>query len=198
MEFASLLAGERWSDHPSCTHPLLAQLARTVNDHISDQGRQRLTPLVPAVVGRRGEDRTWIALPVAVAASTILDVPESTQRVLAAGLLRAEQVCADVGPALEETGREARAALDLVPGAVAWVEKLGVRDRLSAKTFAERSAPTMVRCAVEGVVTAGDADVDQRLQALLEVGIAHCPAATPDAVRAEDVMRTERPVAPSA
>ena len=27
MELASVLAGERWSDHPSCTHPLLAQLA---------------------------------------------------------------------------------------------------------------------------------------------------------------------------
>ena len=28
MEFASYLAGERWSDHPACTHPLLAALAR--------------------------------------------------------------------------------------------------------------------------------------------------------------------------
>ena len=24
MEFASYLAGEPWSDHPACTHPLLA------------------------------------------------------------------------------------------------------------------------------------------------------------------------------
>ncbi|WP_344829386.1 hypothetical protein [Nonomuraea dietziae] len=24
MELASYLAGERWSDHPACTHPLLA------------------------------------------------------------------------------------------------------------------------------------------------------------------------------
>ena len=28
MEFASYLAGERWSDHPACTHPLLAAMAR--------------------------------------------------------------------------------------------------------------------------------------------------------------------------
>jgi hypothetical protein len=27
MEFASMLAGERWSDHPACTHPLLAAVA---------------------------------------------------------------------------------------------------------------------------------------------------------------------------
>ena len=32
MELASYLAGERWSDHPACTHPLLAALARDVND----------------------------------------------------------------------------------------------------------------------------------------------------------------------
>ena len=32
-----LLAGERWSDHPACcTHPLLAAVARHVNDHTSD------------------------------------------------------------------------------------------------------------------------------------------------------------------
>ena len=33
MELASYLAGERWSAHPPCTHPLLAALARDVNDH---------------------------------------------------------------------------------------------------------------------------------------------------------------------
>src|SRR5918999_3363480 len=128
MELASLLAGERWSDHPACTHPLLGQLARQVNDRIGDIGRQQLTPLIPSVVGRRGDDSTWLTLSVAVAASAILDVPEGTQRVLAAGLLRAEQLCADAGPDLAETRREARSALELVPGAVAWVERQGVHD----------------------------------------------------------------------
>lgn len=51
MEYASVLAGERFSDHPSCTHPVLASACRAVNDHISDRGRQRLTMLVPQVVG---------------------------------------------------------------------------------------------------------------------------------------------------
>src|SRR4029077_9468441 len=36
MELASFVAGERWSDHPACTHPLLASLARLVNDATSD------------------------------------------------------------------------------------------------------------------------------------------------------------------
>ena len=77
MEFASFLAGERWSDHPSCTHPLLAQLARQVNDQISDADRQQLVPLIPIAVGRRGDDRSWLTLPVTVAVWPILDVPEA-------------------------------------------------------------------------------------------------------------------------
>jgi hypothetical protein len=176
MELASVLAGERWSDHPACTHPLLGQLARQVNDHTSDDGRQELTLLIPSVVGRRGNDQAWLTVAVAVAAKVILDVPEATQRVLSGGLLQAEQVCADAAPDLAVTRREAQVALELVPGAVAWVERLGVRRRIDAKVFARRCAPTIVRCAVDGVVASGRPDSDRLLRALLEAGIAACPA----------------------
>jgi hypothetical protein len=175
MEYASVLAGERWSDHPECTHPLLAELARQVNDHTSDGERQQLTLLIPSVVGRRGNDRTWLEVAVAIAATAILDVPESTQRVLSGGLLQAEQLCADAGPELAATRRQARSALDMVPGAVAWVERLGVRRRISSKTFAKHCAPTMVRCAVHGIVASGSRESDRRLRALLVAGIAACP-----------------------
>jgi hypothetical protein len=175
MEYASVLAGERWSDHPKCTHPLLAELARQVNDRISDAERQRLTRLVPSVVGLRGTDRTCLTLAVTVASSVILEVPESSQRVLAAGLLRAEQLCAEGGFDLAELRCQARSALDLVPGAVAWVEKLQPLGRLDAETFAARCAPTMVRCAVEGVVASGSPHRDELLRALLDDGIAACP-----------------------
>jgi hypothetical protein len=176
MEFASFLAGERWSDHPSCTHPLLAQLARQVNDEVGDGARQQLVPLIPSVVGRRGDARTWLTLPVAVAAGPILDVPEETQRVLAAGLLCAEQLCEEAGPDLAATQREARAALDLVPGAVAWVERLRIPPRITPRVFANRSAPTMVRRAADGIVESGAPDRDLRLRALLEAAIAACPS----------------------
>jgi hypothetical protein len=56
MEYASLLAGERWTDHPRCTHPALAQLARLVNDAIPADARQTLVPLIPDVVGVVGRD----------------------------------------------------------------------------------------------------------------------------------------------
>ena len=74
MELASYLAGERCSDHPACTHPLLAAIARLVNDHTSDKGRPRLAELIPSVIGLTGDDPhidalitlrcTTIALPV--------------------------------------------------------------------------------------------------------------------------------------
>jgi len=176
MEYASVLAGERWSDHPSCTHPLLAYLARLVNDHTSDDGRQKLAPLIPSVVCRRGNDRTWLTVAVAVAAQTILDVPETTQRALAAGLLQAERLCADAEPDLAATRGEAQLALGMVSGAVAWVDRLGVRSRIDANTFAKRCAPTMVRCAVDGVVASAGPDRDRRLATLLEAAIAACPA----------------------
>jgi len=180
MELASVLAGERWSDHPSCTHPLLAALAREVNDLTTDGDRQQLVGLVPSVVGRTGDEHTWLTVAVAVGASVVYDVPEATQRVLAGGLLQAERLCGE-DPALANVRRQARAALETVPGAVRWVEQLGVRGRINSKMFARNCAPTMVRCAVEGVAIASPGD-GARLRALLEVGIAACPAAaTPQA-----------------
>lgn len=53
MEYASLLAGADFSDHPRCTHPLLAQVARMVNDALDDENRQRIAPLVPDVISIR-------------------------------------------------------------------------------------------------------------------------------------------------
>lgn len=51
MEVASVLAGERWSDHPRCTHPLLAEAARLVNDQVGDESRQRLVRWIPEAIG---------------------------------------------------------------------------------------------------------------------------------------------------
>ena len=93
MELASYLAGERWSDHPKCTHPLLASLARDVNDHVDDDARVRLAPMIPDVIGLRGGDArvdAWIAREVALTALPI--VSAERQGVAAVGLLRCERV----------------------------------------------------------------------------------------------------------
>ncbi|WP_433019539.1 hypothetical protein [Kribbella sp. CA-294648] len=56
MEYASLLAGTTWSDQPDCTHPLLALIAREVNDETSNPGRAHLVPLIPSVIGLKPSD----------------------------------------------------------------------------------------------------------------------------------------------
>ncbi|MFL5793189.1 MAG: hypothetical protein ACJ77H_04125 [Actinomycetota bacterium] len=97
MEFASLLAGEPWSDHPACTHPLLAAMARHVNDHTSDAGRARLAELIPSVIGLTGEDLhidARIALGSARLALPV--VAAERQGVLAVAVLSCERVLAEL------------------------------------------------------------------------------------------------------
>lgn len=53
MEYVSLLAGEPWSDHPGCTQPLLAAIARCVNDAVDEAHRQQLLPLAADLAGAR-------------------------------------------------------------------------------------------------------------------------------------------------
>ena len=97
MEFASLLAGERWSDHPACTHPLLAAVARHVNDHTSDAGRQRLAGLIPSVIGLTGDDLhidARIALGSATMALPV--VAADRQRVMAVSVLSCDRILAEL------------------------------------------------------------------------------------------------------
>jgi hypothetical protein len=69
MEYVSVLAGEGFSDHPRCTDPLLAHLARMVNDATSDAGRPLLARFAPDLAGAgRGGPRV---APVVVGATLV-------------------------------------------------------------------------------------------------------------------------------
>jgi hypothetical protein len=54
MEYTSVLAGERFSDSPKCTDPVLAAVARAVNDYSSDDARQRIAPYAGDLTTARG------------------------------------------------------------------------------------------------------------------------------------------------
>lgn len=56
MERVSAIAGEPFSDRPSCTHPALAALAQQVNDRVSDAARDRLLALAPALADAADAD----------------------------------------------------------------------------------------------------------------------------------------------
>lgn len=182
MEFASFLSGERWSDHPACTHPLLAALARHVNDLTSDAGRPLLAPLVPAVIGVTSDDPRMDARVALRAATTALPVVcEERQRVLALSVLSSEELLAALdGRPVGSMGPASRAALDAVPGAERWAR--AVRTRLagdappSVKAFRRYAGPQAVHCAAEGVAQACIRDPEALLHHMLAAAIDDCRA----------------------
>jgi hypothetical protein len=178
MEFASLLAGERWSDHPTCTHPLLATVARHVNDSTSDAGRPRLAELIPSVIGLTGEDLhidASIALRSATMALPV--VAAERQRVLAVSVLASDRVLAELDRRpVEELEEQSRVALAQAPHAAAWADRFTRGAGTSAKRFRRQAAPTIVRSAVEGIAQACVPDPDAMLRDLLVQAIAACAA----------------------
>ncbi|WP_448003336.1 hypothetical protein [Agromyces bauzanensis] len=192
MEFASYLAGERWSDHPACTHGTLAHLARMVNDLTTDAGRARLAPLIPTVVGLTSDDPLLDVLLAARAANAALPVvAEERQRSQAVALHVALAALSEQGDAFAAEGRElAGAALRAVPAADAWatsfIEEVGPLRRAGMSV---RQCRDVVTGAVDGIARACVRDADDRLVSLLMaavsdtarfVGAEHAAAGVPD------------------
>lgn len=185
MEMASYLAGEKWSDHPSCTHPLLAGVARDVNDAVSDAARQRLAPMIPDVIGLRPVDpRTdpWIARLAVLAALPVSAI--GAQRVAAVGLLRCESMLAtmEARPPYE-LSPVAEAALAEVPSAASWARDLVRRagiptGRAADRAFARQTGPAIVQTSIHGIAQACIPDAETRLIDLLRRTIDLCRSRT--------------------
>jgi len=188
MEFASYLAGERWSDPPSCTHPLLARLARLVNDYTSDAGRQRLTCLIPSVIGLASDDVTVdlrIALRSALTALPV--VAEERQRSMALTVLMVNRLLADVeGRAPDDLDERSRQVLAQVPHAARWAREMRERIPGSLRGFRRRGAPAVVLYAVDGIAKACTPDPEGLLRDLLAGAIADCA----EVVRPRGVVTT--------
>lgn len=166
MEFASYLAGERWSDHPACTHPVLAALARDVNDLTGDEARNGLSGHIHRVVGLNGADSAEsreLAAVIAVRAATaaLPVVSLERQRALAAGILN---VLAKVDrPGLAAQAAEAFAQ---APDAERWARRYLAAPSVP-REFTNHAATAMVHTAVVGIALACVSDTDARLSTLL-------------------------------
>jgi hypothetical protein len=194
MELASFLAGERWSDHPSCTHPLLAALARLVNDYTSDSGRGRLVVLVPSVIGLTCDDpHVDVELALRSATTALPVASAERQRVLAVSVLVAERVLAKLDGRAEGTLEErSRSALAQVPQASRWAQRFTHGVVTAPKSFRRHSAPSVIRCAVVGIAEACVPDSDAMLHGLLAGAIEDCEAWA----RGEQDPIDSRPAAP--
>jgi len=181
MEYASFLAGEKWSDHPACTHPLLAELARQVNDFTHDGRRQALAELVPELIGRTGSDlRIDLRIALRAAQTALPVVAEERQRIMAVALLTSERLSGELdgtGSSLspESLSPQSRAALASAPQAEAWARGFTRHLGSSPRTFRRQTAPTIVRLAVQGIACACVPDPDGMLHELLVGAIADCP-----------------------
>ena len=176
MEYASYLAGEKWSDHPACTHPLLGELARQVNDFISDEARQALVELVPDMIGLTGAD-LGIDLRVALrAARTALPVvAEERQQIMATGILTCERLLADLeGCPGAPLSQESSDALALAPEAATWARRYTRNLSISQRAFRRQTTPTIVRYAVQGIARACIPNPDSLLHDLLVGAIGDC------------------------
>lgn len=181
MEYASFLAGERWSDHPKCTHPLLAGVARGVNDHISDRGRARLVDHIPAVIGLNGDDpRVDAGIALRCAATALAVVAEGRQRALATGTMVIRRVWEDMNqgdlPAIDVTELFAQVddAMNRVPHAAGWAKDFTAGVRPSVRAIRAHSAPTMAHIAIVGIAEACIPDPDGLLYDLLTTVLEDC------------------------
>jgi hypothetical protein len=176
MEYASYLAGERWSDRPACTHPSLASLARLVNDLTSDDARGGLSRLIPSVVGLNGDDPRIPVLLAVLGASSALPIASSMrQGALATGLIRCEQLLEQwEGPQVERARMRIRAAFLMAPGTEEWAKDF--IDQVSPRGARELvvNDEALLRTAAIGIADACVQDADERLRKLLEQAIDEC------------------------
>lgn len=172
MEFASFLAGERWSDSPNCTDPVLATLARAVNDTISDSRRSELVTDIPRVIGLRG-DELRIGLIVALrAAGAALPVASmDRQRALAVGIIATVDALAELGVNRPRGLAAAEQAMHEVPDAAAWARAHLADWRARPSDLARHGCAAIVRTAALGIAQACIDDADQRLASLLRTAI---------------------------
>lgn len=173
MELASYLAGERWSDSPACTHPLLAHTARLVNDFTGDDARPPLAQLIPAVIGLQSDDPSWdYELALLAAARALPIAAESSQRSLAVGMLACERLYSEHrGLPLDTVSPATRTALSEVPLAQEWARAFFSTTR---RVGSKSPCPAVVECAVRSIALACVTDPDARLHTLLFEAIDLC------------------------
>jgi len=184
MEFASYLAGERWSDHPACTDRTLAALARGENDLVADNRRDELLTLIPRVVGLKGGHDLGLLVSLRTAVVALPIASMERQRVLAAGVMSLSALLETAGTPSHAIRSEAQSALDAVPDAARWA-------RTHIQMVSPRyphldtiSAELIVATSVVGVARACVPDPDEHLIRMLRLAV-------------DDVERIVRP-APTA
>ena len=129
MEAAAWIAGEPWSDHPTCASPVIASFMRSWNDSLSDDDRQMLVPYVVRVVGTANgakieNARAWMATDCLVRTQTpmwlrLAKLPDQAAELEALIPLTNTATARKAQPTIEAARSRADAAW-AAAGAAAW------------------------------------------------------------------------------
>lgn len=170
MEYTSIIAGERFSDHPRCTDPALAAVARAVNDYSSHGARQRLAELASDLSVAR---RTEPGLGYTVARRCLLTaLPHSVQprrRVLVVGLLGLDRASRDMSRGWRPDFVDVDTELGLMPydrdldEASAFLRA----ERVTPREYVRRGLPLAIETAIATIAEEA-VNADDVLRALLE------------------------------
>ncbi len=177
MELASVLAGEGWSDRPSCTHPVLAAAARSVNDLTTEAGLPQLVPLVPLVVGTDDPDPGHATRLALFCLEWVSDTDSSHRSALDCSWLTAELLL-EVAPPAAVEARHTRQA-----------RELNVTLAPTLDTYARRAAPKVAELVCQ-VIAETAAHPDAALREFLEALLGF---ADEDLTRARAGLRPQLP-----
>jgi hypothetical protein len=200
MELASALAREPWSDHPACVHPVLAAVARAVNDRVGDTAREWLAPLVPPMIGTAdlgpdGRPRPErCARLVLLCTQTALRLSPFMAAEMESARLTALSVLARHGPATPATTASGRAAGTAVRRrTVALLDRFGLLTRVYPRQAAVEAAQAVSVIAGAATGPAGPtgpptqraAHRDAQLGQVLRACVVVCAGGTGDRPRGD-------------
>lgn len=150
MEAVSALAGEPWSNSPSCTSPVIAAYARSLNDWLPDDARQRLKAYIPRLVGTAEPDLELRRAFACADAAVRIFAPLAFA---AAGLVEEVAKLGALAPVDRESAESARSAAESARSAAESAESAELAARSAAASSAWSAALSM-RSAAESARSA--------------------------------------------
>jgi len=166
MEAVAYVAGEEWSDSPACASPVIAAFMRSWNDSLDQEGRQRLKPYIPKLVGTAAsqeveERRSFMAGDWQVRVFTpawleLAGVTEEAAALRELPPLMDLTAVKDSMPALTEA-KKAGAVAGAVAGDAAWAAAGDAAKKKLEPTKVELQASAFEL--LDRMIEAGDSDV---------------------------------------
>jgi hypothetical protein len=169
MEFTSIVAGEPFSDHPRCTDPALAAVARAVNDYSSEGARQRLAILAADLsVARRSDPGIGYRVARRCLLTALPHADDSRRRVLAVGLLGLDRAARDLSRGWRPDFVDVDTELGLLPydGELGAAAAFLAAQRVKPAEYARRGLPLAIEAAV-ATISERAPDADDLLHGLL-------------------------------